>query len=312
MNKRIVTSYEAPDLDGVSSMYAYAEYLNKIGIPSDYYIKGEPKKEVGIVCDLFQIKLKGEKAINKEQEVVLLDINNLEEVFNFLNPDNIIEIIDHHPRSKSCEQCKNAKVQIETLGAVATLIAEKFKENNIPISRESAILLYYGIISNSINLKASITDKKDVDMANWLEERYDEITKERIEEIFILKSRVEDSELRQEMEAEVAFDFKGKRMTIAQLEIANIEEFLREKEEKIIKVLKQVKQEHNIDYIFMNCVDILNGFNIVLAIDEETQILLEKELGYSFERDRCKFDKLIQRKDLFKAIKEKLNKDMDR
>ena len=29
MNKRIVTSYEEPDLDGVSSMYAYTEYLNK-------------------------------------------------------------------------------------------------------------------------------------------------------------------------------------------------------------------------------------------------------------------------------------------
>ena len=32
MNKRIVTSYEEPDLDGVSSMYAYSEYLNKIGM----------------------------------------------------------------------------------------------------------------------------------------------------------------------------------------------------------------------------------------------------------------------------------------
>ena len=41
---------------------------------------------------------------------------------------------------------------------------------DIPISKEAAILLYYGIISNSINLKASITDKRDGDMENWLEE----------------------------------------------------------------------------------------------------------------------------------------------
>ena len=61
MNKRIVTSYEEPDLDGVSSMYAYTEYLNKKGINSDYYIKGKPKKEVGIVCDLFKIELSGLK-----------------------------------------------------------------------------------------------------------------------------------------------------------------------------------------------------------------------------------------------------------
>ena len=135
-----------------------------------------------------------------------------------------------------------------------------FKENNITISRESAILLYYGIISNSINLKASITDQRDIDMVKWLEEQCPEIEKERIGEIFILKSKVLDSELRQEMEAEVAFDCNGKSMTVAQLEIANIEEFLSQKEEKIVGILNQIKKEKSLDYIFINCVDILNGF----------------------------------------------------
>lgn len=307
MNKRIVTSYEEPDLDGISSMYAYAEYLNKTGISSDYYIEGNPKKEVGIVCDMFKIQLEGAQTISEEQEVVIVDTNNVEEIITFLNPDNVIEIIDHHAKSKSCDKCKNAKIQIENLGAVATLIAEKFKDNNIPISRESAILLYYGIISNSINLKASITSQKDIDMAKWLKEQCSDITKEKIKEIFTLKSKVEDSELRREMEAELGFDYKGKRMTIAQLEIADIEEFLKEKELKIIKILKQVKIENNIDYIFINCVDILNGFNIILTIDNETTQLLNSELGYVFENNRCKFDRLIQRKDLFNEIRKKLN-----
>lgn len=312
MDKRIVTSYESPDLDGVSSMYAYAEYLNKTGTLSNYYIKGEPKKEVGIVCDLFQIKLEGEKTITEGQEVVIVDTNNMEEVINFINPDNVVEIIDHHTRSKSSEKCKKAIIQIESLGAAATLIAEKFKESNIPISREAAILLYYGIISNSINLKASITGQKDVDTANWLEGQCPEITKEKIEEIFTLKSKVEDKDLRQEMEAEVVFAYKGRTMTIAQLEIANIEEFLREKEPKIVEILEQIKQEKGIDYIFINCVDILNGFNIILTVDDETAELLKKELGYSLEDGRYKFDKIIQRKDLFKAIRETLKEDTER
>lgn len=312
MSKRIVTSYEVPDLDGVSSMYAYAEYLNKIGVLSGYYIKGQPKKEVGIVCDLFQIQLEGEECIGSEQEVVIVDTNNLAEVATFLDPNQVIEIIDHHARSNSSYQCQNAKIQIESLGAVATLIAEKFKEEEIPISREAAILLYYGIISNSINLKASITATKDIEMCKWLEEQCDEITPERIREIFTLKSKVEDAELRQEMEAEIGFDYRNKRMTIAQLEIANIEGFLEKKEEKVIAVLKQVKKEKRIDYIFINCVDILNGFNIILTIDEETRQLLEQELGYCFEGNRCKFDKLLQRKDLFKAIREILQIEVSR
>ena len=305
MNKRIVTSYEEPDLDGVSSMYAYTEYLNKKGINSDYYIKGKPKKEVGIVCDLFNIELSGLKEISENQEAVVLDTNNLEEVY-FLKPEQIIEIIDHHSKNESSKECINAKIHIERLGAVATLIAEKFKNDNVSISRESAILLYYGIISNSINLKARITNEKDIEMAKWLEEQCSDITKEKIAEIFTLKSKVEDSELRKEMEAEIAFDYNSKRITVAQLEIANIEDFIKEKEEKIIQELKTVKREKDIDYIFINCVDILNGFNIILTIDDETTNFLSTELGYVFENNKCKFEKLIQRKDITKAIRETL------
>ena len=303
MNKKIVTSYEEPDLDGVSSMYAYAEYLNKTGILSDYYIKGTPKKEVGIVCDLFNIKLNGLKEISKEQEAIVLDTNNLEEVY-FLNPEQIVEIIDHHSKNKSSDECKNAKIHIERLGAVATLIAEKFKKDNVLISRESAILLYYGIISNSINLKASITSEKDINMAKWLEEQCGEITQEKITEIFTLKSKVEDSELRKEMEAEIILDYAGKKLTVAQLEIANMEEFLKQKQDKVGFILNQIKEEKGLDYIFINCVDILNGFNIVLTIDDDTKELLEKKLGYSFENMKCKFDRVIQRKDITKAIRE--------
>lgn len=305
MNKRIVTSYEEPDLDGVSSMYAYAEYLNKIGIESDYYIEGCPKKEVGIVCDLFGIDLLGCKEISKENDVVLVDTNNVEEA-PFIKPEQIVEIIDHHSKNKSSEQCENAKIYIERLGAVATLIAEKFREDNVEISRESAILLYYGIISNSINLKASITNEKDINMANWLEEQCEDISKEKIEEIFTLKSKVEDSELRKEMEAEVVIDYAGKKFTVAQLEIANMEEFLRQKEDKVVEVLNQVKQEKGLDYIFINCIDILNGFNIILTIDDDTIEFLEKKLEYSFENRRCKFDRVLQRKDITKAIRETL------
>lgn len=309
MNKKIVTSYEEPDLDGVSSMYAYAEYLNKIGIPSDYYIQGTPKKEVRIVCDLFEIELVGSNEILEEQEVVLVDTNNFEEA-PFLKPEQIVEIIDHHSKNENCDNCKKAKIHIERLGAVATLIAEKFKENKIPISRESAILLYYGIISNSINLKASITSPKDIDIASWLEEQCDEITKEKIAEIFTLKSKVEDSELRKEMEAEIALDYGGKKMTVAQLEIANMEKFLIQKQDKVVAILNQIREEKGLDYIFINCVDILNGFNMVLTFDDDTKELLEKKLGYSFENMRCKFDRVIQRKDITKALRESLKENV--
>lgn len=49
MGKYIVTSYEHPDLDGISSMYAYSEYLNKTGKSSRYYVRENIKTEPHIV-----------------------------------------------------------------------------------------------------------------------------------------------------------------------------------------------------------------------------------------------------------------------
>ena len=43
---KVIVSYERPDLDGVSCMFAYSELLNKMGIEANYYIWGEPKNEV--------------------------------------------------------------------------------------------------------------------------------------------------------------------------------------------------------------------------------------------------------------------------
>ena len=299
----VITSYEKPDLDGVSTMYAYAEYLNKIGINSSYYVWGIPKKEVAIVCNMFNISIEGVTSIEENQEVVLVDTNNLEEV-PYLKAEQIVEIIDHHSKNKSSDKCINAIMQIERVGAAATLVAERFKQNNITISRDSAILLYYGIISNSINLKANVTAQKDIEMTNWLKEQCDEISEEKIEEIFTLKSKIEDKDLRVEMEAEIALNYKNEKITIAQLEVANMEDFLKEKEDKIVKILSQIKQEKNLDYIVINCVDILNGFNIILTVSDKEEQLFNKIFGYEFKNRRCKINKIMQRKDLTKAIRE--------
>lgn len=300
--RRIITSYNNPDLDGVSAMYAYSEYLNKLGIENKYYIHGTPKREVKIVCDMFNIKLNNVKQIEADDKIIIVDTNNLEEV-PFVDHNNIIEIIDHHSVNESSKKCKNAQIQIERIGAVATLIAEKFKNNNFSISRQSAILLYYGIISNSINLKANITSKKDIEMARWLEKQCNEISKEKIRKIFELKSKIEKENLREEMEAEIVFKYKNKSVTIAQLELVDVKDFLSEYETDITSILKQIKKQKSLDYIFINCIDILNGFNIILTIDNETEEFLNHLLGYEFKNRRCEFKTILQRKDLSRMIR---------
>lgn len=296
----IVTSYVNPDLDGTACMYAYSEFLRKNGKNSNFYIEGKPMPEVEIVCEMFQIDLKPATKIEKEDKIIVTDTNWLSTI-PFVNPENIVEFIDHHRITESQEICKNAKFQIEMVGAACTLIAERFWKSQVEISRESAILLYYGIISNTINLKAKVTTQRDFEMAKWLKEKCGEISDEKVKEIFIRKSQIRDS-LRAEMEAEVVWDFKGKRLTIAQLEYANIEEFLVENETKIREVLQEVKRENQLDYVLINCVDTLNGYNVILVIDEETEELIADLLNVKFIQKKAKTDELILRKEIFRLL----------
>lgn len=298
--KYIVTSYINPDLDGTASMYAYAEYLRKTGENGEFYIEGNPMHEVQIVCDIFQIRLNPVAKINETDNIVVVDSNYLVGLPH-VNPENIVQFIDHHAVTESEKICKNANFQIEMVGAAATLIAEKFQKNKTEISRESAILLYYGIISNTINLKAKVTTLKDLEMAKWLQEQCKEISREKVEEIFIKKSQIRDG-LRKEMEVQVVWNWKDKTITIGQLEYANIEEFLAQKETEIREILKTVKQENNLDYIIVNCVDTLNGYSTILAIDEQTERVMAELLKIKFVNQKAKLNELLLRKEIFRQI----------
>lgn len=301
---RVVVSYIGPDMDGTSCMFAYSELLNKLGIKSNYFIWGTPKKEVGIVCDLFNIKLGGLTQLKSEYDYIAVDLNGLDQMHEIVTVNNLIEIIDHHSVSKYVPTYVNAKIQIEQVGAAASLVAEKFKENNIKPSRDAAILLYYGIISNSINLKAHTTTDKDIEMTEWLKKQCDEISEEKIKEIFEAKSKIEDKDLRTEMECEIPLVVDDKGIIVAQLEVANLEEFLIDKKEKIVNVLSHVKEEKNPDYIYINCVDILNGYTIVIGCDDDSNRMVEDVFGISMTNGIGKVDDIIQRKEMTRKLRE--------
>lgn len=308
---KIIISYSEPDLDGTSCMFAYSELLNKLGEKADYIVRDIPKQEVGIVCDIFGIELKGTKIdeIPENSEFVLVDLNGVEQIYDSVKNDEIIEIIDHHGLSRWLQSYNNLqRLQIDRVGAAATIVTERYKASGFTPSRESAILLFYGIISNTINLKSNITNKRDIEACKWLKSVCDEISEEKIKEIFIKKSVIKDENLRSEMECGIANTFNDFKTIVGQIELANLEEFLNKKKDRMLEILKQVKKEKKINYIFINCVDILNGYTIIFTPDEESNEFVERTYGYKFdENNEVRINKVVQRKELTKILREKYN-----
>lgn len=287
--RKVVTTYINPDMDGISLMYAYTEFLRKKNENAEYYFEGTMKKEAEIVLKTFNINLNNIAKIENDDKIVLVDTNYLSKISKNIKPENIVEVIDHHNKE--------------------SWLAERFKNEDIDISKESAILLYYGIISNTMNLKIKLTSQRDIEMAKWLKSKVPKITDEITTEIFIKKSQIGDN-LRIEMEVESKDQFMTISWSIGQLEIANVENFLDKYENDIRKILDRVCVENNVDYISVNCMDIINGYSVIIARDEKTAKVIYDAVGYEFKDLKAKTDELVSRKEIVNVVRKMYKKNL--
>ena len=180
--RKVVTTYINPDMDGISLMYAYTEFLRKKGEDAEYYFEGTMKKEAEIVLEKFNIHLNNITRIENSDKIVLVDTN------------------------------PNLKIQIE--------------DQFMTIS--------------------------------W---------------------------------------------SMGQLEVANVDDFLNKYENDIRKILDTVSEENDVDYISVNCMDIINGYSIIVARDEKTAKVISDAVGFVFKDLKAKTTELVSRKEIVKVIR---------
>ena len=76
--------------------------------------------------------------------------------------------------------------------------------------------------------------------------------------------------------------------------------------------MQVAKKEKDVDYIFVNCVDILNGYIIVFPADEQSKQFVTKTFGYEFnENNEARINRIIQIKDMTAILREKYNPKMN-
>ena len=153
-----------------------------------------------------------------------------------------------------------------------------------------------------MNLKIKLTSQKDIEMANWLKSKVPEITDEITTEIFVKKSQIGEN-LRAEMEVEFKDQFMTISWSMGQLEVANVEDFLGKYENDIRKILENVSKDNNVEYMSVNCMDIINGYSIIVAKDEKTAIVISNATGIEFKDLKAKTNYLVSRKEIVKTIR---------
>ena len=151
------------DIDGYASSIAYRELLKLKGIESKFVSNGTLNGS--ITPSLLKLPYKvDDYKVKEEDKFIILDTSNKEFFEDFVNIDNIIEIIDHHPGYEEYwNNIHNLKSQIEPIGSVATIIVEKYIEFNLleKMDKNIAKLLMSAILDNTLNFTANITKDRD-------------------------------------------------------------------------------------------------------------------------------------------------------
>ena len=307
MDKILVTGYHNIDLDGAACAYAYTELLNQLGSPAVFGISGSLEVEPSYVFKKLNLKaLNADKILCPKTKIIICDASESRWLSKNINPLQVIEVIDHRTINE-VEVFKNAKVQIAEVGACATLIAERFEQEKVTPSRESATALFLAIVSNTINFMSSLTTKRDINEAIFLKELYC-IPDTFIHEMFVYKSTIKNSVIKVLEEDLNHYTFNGMKICVLQLEIVDASNFISRNITAISDALINFKNLYKYDCILLSCIDIEKGGNTFIAVDSETKVLLKDILGLKFKLNISRRSGVIMRKQLLPKIKQYFEK----
>jgi len=301
----VVTPKINPDLDGYACSLAYTELLKKEGKEAIGIAAGQIQREIEFLNKEFGFERlpNNSKIIEKAKGIVLVDASSLKGLPIEIRAEKVVEVIDHRVAPRTNKLFPNAKIQIEEMGAAATLVGERFRGENINISKKATIFLHCAIASNTLNFNVDFVSVRDRTIFNWLKEKAN-TPDGLIRRMFEYKSQFDNKSFRKT----ITNDFKeieinNKLIGIAQLEIIELEGVLGKRSKQLFEILGKLQKEKGLDFIFLTSVDLEKGINIFATHHNATKDLLEKLLDVSFKDNFAKKKSFLLRKQIIPMLK---------
>ena len=311
MKPILVTSYITPDLDGAACCHrvrGFFEYERHGGGRGHY---GRIPPRSGTYWSAREHHAHFLTDAHGYERIVLVDTSNLSMFEGNILPERVIELIDHRDVHQA-ELFPNAKVQIEKVGAAATLVAERFIKFGTPLSKAAATLLFGAVASNTLNFKSSRTTKRDADAFVWLGKQSG-LDARFIHKMFVVKSDLQGECLSDGLWSDYSwYTFGGKTVIIAQLEIIGAKKLAKEREKEIFEELRKIQKAKKADFGFLNILDLEEEGNVLMAEEKPVQAFLSRLFGLTFTGGTAWRKGFLLRKDIVVTLREEMGKEADR
>ena len=291
------------DIDAYAGIFAYRKLLKHMGYSAYAYTSAPTNesvsdliKELGFTFDSVDF--------SKPTKYILLDVSNPQFFDAVVKENDILEIIDHHTGFEEYWKEKQVPHTIEFIGSICTIIFEMYEKNHLENLLDSNLckLLMAGILDNTLNLKGSITSKRDEESYFKLQKLGQVDENWRMEYFESCYAKMENH-----LSQDVASDIKIEKVSdtlpevIGQIIVLDKEVIFRHQEE-----VKAVFQKY--PRWILNVIALKDGKSYIFYGSEMDKVGLEQLFHQPIEKEYLLLEPFLLRKQIMKTAREQKQK----
>ncbi len=294
-----VFGHKSPDTDTTVCAILWAWYLNEhTGTRAVPYVLGELNKETQFVLNHWKVATPALlESVGKGDEVVVVDTNNPQELFENINDATIVAIIDHHKLVGGLKTGAPLTMTIRPLASTATVIHDLIGETAASIPNEMAGLMLSGILSDTLEFRSPTTTPHDKSVAEKLAKQLGINISEYASQMFAAKSDVSDYTDSGLIHIDSKkFEVGDKNIRISVVETTSPAGILARKDGIITAMKDMLKSEKDTSDILFFVVDILKEEATVFTYNEFTTTMIEKSFEVKAASDATVLPGIVSRK----------------
>jgi len=162
---KVITSHERTDMDALAAIYAASLVYPDHQAVLPQKLNRNLQEFLALYRDELPFIERRDLPRRPITRLVLVDTQAISQLRG-MDSHATTHIIDHHPIDEPLP--RNTTFEGDTVGATTTLLVEKIRERDIPVSRLGASLMLLGIYEDTGSLAYQTTTSRDLVAAAWL------------------------------------------------------------------------------------------------------------------------------------------------
>lgn len=296
MANTLVFGHKNPDTDSICSAIVYADLKKQLGVDAEAVRLGDVNKETAYALRYAEVEAPRliERVEEDVEQVILVDHNEFQQSVDNIKDLVIAEVIDHH-RIANFETANPLYFRAEPVGCTATILYKIFKEKDVEISKQNALLLLSAIISDTLLFKSPTCTEEDKQVAEALATIAEVDLEQYGLDMLKAGTDIEDKTVAELLGMDAKeFTMNGAKVEIAQINVVDPSAVF-EKQADYEAEIEKIVAEKGLDLYLLVVTNILESDSDALALGK-AQDAVEEAFGVNLENNRALLKGVVSRK----------------